>query len=87
MNPKTLSDGRTFNIGGQIGKGTLCPRPSAVGKGGLLGQESRRHGGVSAMKNRSAKSSTVQFAQSSKPNCVLEEGYVPEQCDMVTPLS
>ena len=87
MNPQTFRDDRTFNVGGQIGEGTLCPRSSAVGEGGLPGQKSRRHGGVSAMKNRSAKSSTAQCGQSSKPNCVLEEGYVPEQCDMVTPLN
>lgn len=39
------------------------------------------------MKYRSTKNGTAQFAQSSKPNFVLEEGYVPEQCDMVTPLT
>lgn len=73
MNPKILSDDRIFNVGGQIRGGTLCPRTSAIGDGELLKQKSRRQGGVGATKNRSAKSSTAQFAQSSKTVCLRRE--------------
>lgn len=87
MNAKTLSDDRTFNVGGQIEEGILHARPAAVGEDGMPEQKSRRHCGVSAIKNRNAKNNTAQSAQSCKPNYVLEEGYVPEQSNMVTSFS
>lgn len=75
MNPKTLSDDRTFNVGVKQGKAHFVPDQVLLG------------GWTARTEKQEARWRTAPFAQSSKPNCVLEEGYVPELCDTVTPLS